>query len=90
MPDKPSYDALHERIRAAIDDLDSVGESESDQTVAQVDSQIFSAALKTALIAFSASLGECRRATPFSPLHPVIDASGDFHWCCNHDPEHCS
>ena len=39
--------------------------------------------------AVAASLGECRQAVPFSPLHPVIDAKGIFHWCCNHSPEHC-
>jgi hypothetical protein len=36
------------------------------------------------------SNGECRRKTPFSPLHPVIDSEGHFMWCCNHDPEHCA
>lgn len=44
--------------------------------------------LQSHLLATGA-LGECRRATPYAPLKPVIDANGNFKWCCEHDPEHC-
>lgn len=43
-----------------------------------------------AIAAASSSLGECRKETPFAPLRPVIDSNGNFKWCCEHDPEHCS
>jgi hypothetical protein len=43
-----------------------------------------------ALTAASSSLGECRQKTPYAPLRPVIDSKGNFKWCCEHDPEHCS
>lgn len=45
-------------------------------------------ALVVTLAALSASLGECRNAVPYSPMHPVLDSNG-FRWCCNHDPQHC-
>ena len=45
----------------------------------------------TSLMALAAgSLGECRRARPFSGLRPALDAKGTLKWCCNHDPEHCA
>ena len=43
-----------------------------------------------ALTASAAALGECRRETPYAPLYPLIDADGEFKWCCTHDPSHCS
>lgn len=57
---------------------------------AHEDLSVISDALRTVLAVAAASLGECRRSTPYSTLRPVIDADGDFRWCCNHDPEHCS
>jgi hypothetical protein len=45
----------------------------------------------TSLMALAAgSLGECRKARPYSGLRPVLDAKGTLKWCCNHDPEHCA
>jgi len=52
--------------------------------------QTISQALRLSLTALSDSLGECRVQAPYSPLRPVIDKDGNFHWCCNHTPEHCS
>jgi hypothetical protein len=46
-------------------------------------------ALHATVMAVSASMGECRKETPFAPLHPVLDANGNFKWCCNHASEHC-
>ncbi len=43
-----------------------------------------------ALTAANSSLGECRKVIPYAPLRPVIDSKGNFKWCCEHDPEHCS
>ena len=39
--------------------------------------------------ALASSLGECRRARPYSTLRPVIDLEGSFIWSCNHEEEHC-
>lgn len=46
-------------------------------------------ALNSYLLASVSSFGECRKDTPYKPLRPVIDANGNFKWCCEHDPEHC-
>ena len=50
----------------------------------------WAAAVVRALAALLAatSFGECRRARPYAPLRPVIEADGILHWCCAHDPEH--
>jgi hypothetical protein len=50
----------------------------------------WAAAVVRALAALLAatSFGECRRAQPYAPLRPVIEADGVLHWCCAHDPEH--
>ena len=45
--------------------------------------------LRAALNVLAASMGECRRAVPYSPLRPVLDTDGTLRWCCSHDPEHC-
>ncbi|MGH7276161.1 MAG: hypothetical protein ACREIY_03945 [Candidatus Rokuibacteriota bacterium] len=42
----------------------------------------------SAALLAATSFGECRRARPFAPLRPVIEADGALHWCCAHDPEH--
>jgi hypothetical protein len=46
--------------------------------------------LHALLMAKGGSIGECRKATPYKPLKPVIDAGGKLIWCCEHDPEHCA
>jgi hypothetical protein len=48
------------------------------------------AGLKAALSLLSGSVGECRRAVPYSPLRPVLEADGRLRWCCSHEPEHCA
>jgi hypothetical protein len=35
------------------------------------------------------TLGECRLATPYAPIIPVIDTDGTYKWCCTHPDEHC-
>lgn len=49
-----------------------------------------SKSLTTFLAAQAATLGECRRETPYAPLQPVIEADGSFRWCCTHSTPHCS
>ena len=41
------------------------------------------------MLAAMSGAGECRKATPFSPLQPVLDDDG-FRWCCTHPTPHCS
>ncbi len=48
------------------------------------------AGLRAALTVLTTSVGECRRAVPYSTLRPVLDDDGSLRWCCNHDPEHCA
>jgi hypothetical protein len=82
---------LKENIAASIDSLDAIaaGEHPDSGDVQKVAGHI-AAALRLSLAAITDSLGECRQAVPFSPLHPVLDTHGHFRWCCNHDPQHCS
>jgi hypothetical protein len=47
-------------------------------------------AVQLSLAASAASLGECRRQTPYSSLYPLIDSDGAFKWCCTHPEPHCS
>ncbi len=46
--------------------------------------------LYSQLLLAATSFGECRKAVPYAPLKPVIDAYGNFKWCCDHTPEHCA
>lgn len=90
MADGLSFDDLQEMIRSGIAELRRFDETarmfrlETDAATSAL-----ARALRVTLFAMSSSLGECRLAVPYSPLHPVIDADGNFCWCCNHDPEHC-
>jgi len=42
------------------------------------------------LLAMQAPYGECRKQLPYAEIRPVIDANGNFKWCCTHNPEHCA
>jgi hypothetical protein len=46
--------------------------------------------LSRALRDLQLGLGECQRATPYTPLVPILRADGRFEWCCTHEPQHCS
>jgi hypothetical protein len=85
------FDVLLRQIRTAIGELDrlstrgvveAVGSSEWASSLA--------GGLLVTLRAMESSLGECRKESPYSTLHPVIDEDGSFRWCCNHETEHCS
>ena len=47
-------------------------------------------ALQTMVAVAALTMGECRQDTPYAPLKPVLDANGNFKWCCDHPTEHCS
>ena len=89
-------EALHARISSAIAELDEVkkaGEGESDLAV-QIEPQtigVIEGGLRASLAIAEGAIGECQRAVPFSPLHPVIKPDGNtIEWCCNHNPPHCA
>jgi hypothetical protein len=88
MPDHP-YDDLRERIDTALRDFEELSASERLELAEPAALEVWARVLYTTLTAVSASLGECRLEDPPSPLRPVIDADGNFKWCCNHYPEHC-
>ena len=84
------YDVLQTAIADAIGDLDNIRFQVPGARLGGADdSQRLAGALRTTLLAFSASLGECRQAVPYSTMRPVRDKDGKFMWCCNHNPEHC-
>jgi hypothetical protein len=82
---------LKKRIAESIDSLEAIasGEHPDSGDLQRVAGHI-AAGLRLSLATMAESLGECRQAVPFSPLHPVLDTNGEFRWCCNHNPEHCS
>jgi hypothetical protein len=87
MTERLSFQDVHGRLLSAIEALDQLNREAFPRTDAPATGPLYEG-LSAVLLAASTSLGECRRAEPFSPLHPVLDDSG-LSWCCNHDPEHC-
>jgi hypothetical protein len=86
--------AFEEQKQSAIDSLDAMltvrsGES-VDESQERVELFAVAQAAKLALEAAAAGLGECRQATPYAALYPLIDGNGDFKWCCTHETTHCS
>jgi hypothetical protein len=69
--------------------LKSLDRLEENKRYADPELQVFVRSLRMLVVALQSGLGECRLATPFSSLRPIIDDKG-LHWCCTHDPEHCS
>jgi hypothetical protein len=89
-----SYEDLQAQIRAALDELDEESERTAGVTVRGVTfgrspRTPAPAALRAVLLALSESMGECREALPYAPMHPVRTSDGRFRWCCTHHPEHC-
>jgi hypothetical protein len=87
VPDNPSYQELQEQIDAAVASLDALAEAGDERPLetASGASEVVRA-LRTTLIAVGSSLGECREAVPYQPMHPVRKANGTLIWCCTHDP----
>ena len=80
--------AFQDESRQTADELDAIlkrGDIEG-----TVGLGVVARAAHLALAASAAGLGECREATPYASLYPLIDHSGKFMWCCTHDPSHCS
>lgn len=77
-------------INRIIDELyerkqNDVGIEQADD-IALKAAELHALASQTRLVA-SSGLGECRRATPFSSLRPVLQDDG-LYWYCSHDPVH--
>ena len=92
MLEPPTYEDLQQQVNAAIESLEAGdGSHEGITGLARREGvDPLAVALRTTLLALSASLGECRQQTPFSPLHPVLGKDGQLRWCCNHAKQHCS
>ena len=88
---KDSRTPLKDRITESITSLEAIAEgSHPDSGDPQKVAGHVASALRLSLAVMAESMGECRQAVPYSPLHPVLDAHGAFRWCCNHNPQHCS
>lgn len=89
--DESQQSPLRERMSESISSLEAIaaGAHPDSENVQKVAGHI-AEALRLSLAAMADSMGECRQALPYSPLHPVLDTNGHFRWCCNHDPQHCS
>ncbi len=85
---------LHERINAAIDQLDEVKKTRPGEVVTEIEPRtvsVIETGLRASLAVAESAIGECQKAVPFSPLHPVLKPDGDdVVWCCNHNPPHCT
>jgi hypothetical protein len=98
------YKDLRERIEAAADRLEALeaaaGSVEDEggtgvavaepPTISPESLGILTIGLRASLLLADAALGECQKATPYSPMHPVLEEGSDsVRWCCNHSPQHC-
>ena len=90
MRDRLSFEGLQDELSSAIWQIDSLTEKGSGRGDGAALTAALARGVRAVLVALSASVGECRRENPYSPLHPVIDEKGGFRWCCNHGPQHCS
>ncbi len=79
-----------EAIQALIGDLQARLADSDGEELSAATTQALLVTVGVLLLGAITSMGECRKKRPFSPLRPVIDEDGDFKWCCNHAPEHCS
>jgi hypothetical protein len=90
MPDHPAYDDLQQQIADAVDGLEALAETDERPLMESVPdpTRELAVALRTTLLALSSSMGECRQAVPYEPMHLVRKADGTIVWCCTHVPPH--
>jgi hypothetical protein len=89
--DRIKFDLLLSQMKTAIGELDRMSTRGVDEAAGSPQwASSLAGGLQVTLRAMEASLGECRKESPYSTLHPVIDENGNFSWCCNHETEHCS
>lgn len=86
--DKTSSD-LESRIADALRALDELAATQTYDLFRTSGGATLAKGLRVALTLIGASVGECRRSVPYSPLRPVLDVDGKLRWCCRHEPEHC-
>lgn len=85
------HESLKAQMSESIASRDAIAAGDHpDSGDAQQLARHVAAGLRLSLVAMDSSIGECQQALPYSPLHPVLDDKGEFRWCCNHDPQHCS
>jgi len=81
---------LHRHLEVLLDDLQKKGTKPSWDQHWYEDVFQHIAGLQAFLAASASSIGECRKATPYAKLKPVLSADGKLQWCCEHDPSHCA
>ena len=90
MPDDRASDDRERQIEDALRALDELAVARTYDLFRASGGATLAAGLRAALTLLTTSVGECRRAVPYSALRPVLDEDGILRWCCNHDPEHCA
>lgn len=89
-PDDHSPSDLQRQVADALSALDQLAITQTYDLFRASGGATLAKGLRAALNLSSASFGECRKATPYAPLRPVLDADGRLRWCCGHEPEHCA
>ena len=84
-----STEEARAKIEEAITSLGDVKREGVESADAQAILRASSTMLEGMYAVLSTTVGECRMAEPPAELYPVINASGDFQWCCTHPEEHC-
>jgi hypothetical protein len=79
--------ALTALYRVFGQDLSFVGESKLNEIDAKI--SILADGLGVALATLAASVGECRKSTPYAPIQLIRHADGRREWCCSHSPPDC-
>jgi hypothetical protein len=89
MPEPLHWESMQAQISTGLAALDALEEQGPYGDTVSLQTAALTTALRATLVAAQGTIGQCRKATPYGALRPVIDAAGAFHWCCTHDPEHC-
>ena len=88
VPHRHESSVLERQIEDALDALETLAATRTFDLFRSSGGATLAAGLRAALAAIQTSAGECRRAIPYAPLRPVLEADGTLRWCCSHDPEH--
>ena len=87
---EPTMEELRAQFKNAAASLQGPTFAELTSASQAAATQAFAAMLDASFSMLSASIGECRVQAPYASLRPVIDARGQFRWCCTHEVEHCA
>jgi len=76
-----------DNVRKTIADLSELVEGTG--PISDVHLRVLARGVQLTLVAVASSMGECQLDVPYSPMHPVLNSTGQK-WCCNHPTQHCS